>query len=191
MNLQERRKLSVYLCYLLRHAPESVGLDMDEHGWVYVDQLICQVNESQQFPLTQELLRIIVAEDDKKRFCFSEDGKHIKACQGHSIPWVAPDATPGEPPVYLYHGTTAEALKEIQACGAIKRMARHDVHLHTTEQQAVQVAKRWKNKTPIVLKITAKAMSKDGFAFRVCENGVWLCREIPIHYIYEQLDVTE
>ena len=32
-------ELSKYLCLLLRHQPEKAELDMDEHGWVSVEQL--------------------------------------------------------------------------------------------------------------------------------------------------------
>lgn len=37
-------ELSKYLCLLLRHQPDKAGLDMDEHGWVSVEQLIEGVN---------------------------------------------------------------------------------------------------------------------------------------------------
>ena len=37
-------RISKYLCYILRHAPSAASLDMDEHGWVTIDQLIENVN---------------------------------------------------------------------------------------------------------------------------------------------------
>ena len=33
---QSDREVSVYLSFLLRHHPETAGLDMDRHGWVSV-----------------------------------------------------------------------------------------------------------------------------------------------------------
>ncbi len=39
------KNVSVYLCYLLRHHPEDVGLEMDAHGWVSVDDLIASASE--------------------------------------------------------------------------------------------------------------------------------------------------
>ena len=44
MAKQNKMQISTYLCYLLRHAPEAVKLDMDSHGWVSVAQLIENVN---------------------------------------------------------------------------------------------------------------------------------------------------
>ena len=36
--VQSDREVSVYLSFLLRHHPETAGLDMDRHGWVSVAQ---------------------------------------------------------------------------------------------------------------------------------------------------------
>ena len=33
-------EVSRYISLILRHKPEVVGLKLDEHGWVNVDQLI-------------------------------------------------------------------------------------------------------------------------------------------------------
>lgn len=182
----ERVRLSKYLCYLLRHAPEAAKLDMDRHGWVSIAQLIQNVSATGKAHLTRELLEEIVATDDKGRYRLSPDGERIKACQGHSIAWVEPELEERIPSQYLYHGTTTEALAEIQKSGAILRMSRHAVHLHTDEATAWQVASRRKNKTPVVLKIDAEAMSRAGFTFQISENGVWFCEQVPIAYICER-----
>ena len=36
--------VSIYLSYLLRHKPEDIGLNMDIHGWVNVEELINGIN---------------------------------------------------------------------------------------------------------------------------------------------------
>ena len=183
MNKGEIRRIAKYLCYLLRHAPDAVSLDMDEHGWVKINQLIENVNARGKTQLTMELLQEIVATDDKGRYRFSPDDERIKACQGHSIPWVEPELEQRTPPEYLYHGTTMEALEEIRKTGAILRMSRHAVHLHADENTAWQVAKRRKNKTPVVLKINTAAMTATGFTFSISENGVWFCDQVSTKYI--------
>lgn len=83
-----KEKISIHLSYLLRYAPKSADLDMDRHGWVSVDQLIENVNKSGKALLSEKFLQEIVATDNKGRYRFSSDGKRIKACQGHLIPWV-------------------------------------------------------------------------------------------------------
>ena len=149
---QSDREVSGYLSFLLRHHPETAGLDMDRHGWVSVAQLLNNTG------LPMERLERIVAEDDKGRYRFNEDKSRIKACQGHSIPWVEPELTYGPPPETLYHGTTAEAWA------------------------AIQSARRWR-KEPVVLVIDAGRMHRDGGVFGVADNGVWCAERVDTAYI--------
>ena len=186
--MKKQEMNSKYLCYLLRHAPDSVGLDMDKHGWVRINQLIEKVNSEGRASLTRELLEKIVHTDEKRRYRISSEGEFIKACQGHSIPWVEPELERGNPPKYLYHGTTAEAFCEIERCGAVLKMSRHAVHLHADELMAWQVACRRKNKTPIVLKIDSGTMAEHGIEFNISENEVWFCERIPVEYITKVID---
>ena len=182
-----KKKTSIHLSYLLRHAPEAAELDMDRHGWVSVSQLISNVNASGKAKLTTEMLQEIVATDNKGRYRFSADGKRIKACQGHSIPWVEPELEVRTPPEYLYHGTTTEALQDIMKSGAILKMSRHAVHMQADINKAWQSAERRKNKTPVVLKIAAGRMSQNHFVFSISGNGVWFCERVPTEYIEEFL----
>lgn len=181
-----KNKLSVYLSYLLRHKPEDAGLHMDIHGWVDVQELIRGVNASGKYKLSQTILEEIVAADEKGRYRFSDDGKRIKACQGHSLEWVIPELTYGEPPTYLYHGTTTEAYAKILRSGEISKMNRHAVHMQEDPSLAWKSATRW-HLTPILLKIAAKDMHDNGFSFGVSDNGVWCTESVPIVYICETI----
>ena len=86
---------------------------MDPHGWVPVSQLIANISAAGRYQIDEDVLRTIVAQDKKGRYRFNEDQSKIKACQGHSIPWVEPELRYAKPPEYLYHGTTMEALEGI------------------------------------------------------------------------------
>lgn len=157
--MRRREINSKYLCYLLRHKPESINVVMDRHGWVSIEDLLEKINRTEKYRTCFEQIRTIVDNDDKGRFRISDDGKRIKACQGHSIPWIEPELEQRIPPKYLYHGTTAETYSEIERCGAILKMSRHAVHLHEDELMAWQVACRRKNKTPIVIGIDDKTLT--------------------------------
>ena len=163
---------------------------MDAHGWVSAAELIRKINEAGAFRVTEQLLEEIVRTDGKGRFRFSEDGTKIKACQGHSIPWVEPELTYGRPPDCLYHGTTEESWQTIRESGRISRMSRHAVHMQAQEHKAWQSAKRWR-RTPVVLKIDAAAMHADGAVFGVSDNGVWCTESVPIKYILTVLDAEK
>lgn len=180
------KKISVRMCYLLRHHPEEASLDMDKHGWVPTAQLIDGINAGGKYSLDMDLLREIVDTDNKGRYRFKEDMSRIKACQGHSIPWVEPEVEILPPPEFLYHGTTAEAVEKIMASGAIKKMKRHAVHTHAVPEFAWLSADRWHgNITPVLVKIAAAKMHADGFVFGKTENDVWCIDEVPAVYIEE------
>ncbi len=186
MTQKEITRISRHLSRLLRHQPQLAHLEMDVHGWVDADQLVANV-AAEGYPLTRELLEEIVAADEKGRYRFSPDGRRIKACQGHSIPWVEPELEQREPPDLLYHGTTAEALEKILASGAILPMGRHGVHLQAEEAKAWPSACRWRGKTPVVLQIDAGKMARQGFVFGISDNEVWICRQVPAEYIAQVL----
>ncbi|MBE6754158.1 MAG: RNA 2'-phosphotransferase [Ruminococcaceae bacterium] len=180
-------KLSIYLSCLLRHQPELLGLDMDVHGYVPVEQLINAINKAGKHTITREILDQIVETDDKKRYKYSEGGYRIKACQGHSIPWVIPELTYAPPPALLYHGTTEQAYAKILSSGGISRMNRHAVHTQATAEPAWKSARRWKKQSPVVLVINAARMAEDGFQFGVSDNGVWCIESVPAEYIADVL----
>ena len=180
-------KISTYIARLLRHQPELLGLTMDAQGWVSVAELIQKINEAGSHRITEPLLEDIVRSDSKGRFRFSEDGTRIRACQGHSVPWVEPELTYGCPPEHLYHGTTAESWQKIRESGEINRMSRHAVHMQAEEAKAWQSARRWR-RTPVVLKIDAAAMYADGARFGVSDNDVWCTEAVPVRYVLAVLD---
>ena len=101
------QKLSIYLCYLLRHNPDALGLHMDRHGYVEIRELIEKINEEGRYHLDRDRLDQIISEDQKGRYTV-KNGK-IAACQGHSLPWVEPELTAAPPPALLYHGPTVSA----------------------------------------------------------------------------------
>jgi len=74
-------ELSKYLCLLLRHQPGKAELDMDEQGWVSVEQLINVVNQHDSYNLDHELLKKIVNEDNKKHYEFDEENDKIRIVQ--------------------------------------------------------------------------------------------------------------
>lgn len=183
----KKKDVSIYLSYLLRHNPADIGLHMDKHGWVEVEQLINGINNSGKYIINLEQLKDIVANDNKGRYRFNEYFTRIKACQGHSIEWVEPELEYKEPPQHLYHGTTVESYKKMKDSGYISKMKRHAVHMQALEEKAWQSAKRWHIEA-VVLKIDARNMYKDGYIFGISENEVWLVEQVPMKYIIDVLE---
>jgi putative RNA 2'-phosphotransferase len=108
-------RTSRFLSKVLRHAPDSVGLQLDDNGWVDVDDLLAAA-ERAGVPLDRPTLERVVAENDKQRFALSADGVRIRASQGHSVP-VELGLAPAVPPDVLFHGTADRNLASIRAKG--------------------------------------------------------------------------
>ena len=89
--MAKKKDVSIYISFLLRHGPEKADLHMDHHGWVSVKELIDGINRYSEHEMDTEKLEDIVRTDEKGRYRFNDDHTKIKACQGHSIPWVEPE----------------------------------------------------------------------------------------------------
>lgn len=178
MNGQQIKQISKFLSYILRHHPESIGLELDTEGWADVEELLQKSNL--KYPeLTRELLDVVVSTNEKKRFAFSENGDKIRASQGHSIN-IELNLQTQEPPEFLYHGTVEKFLQTIKTEG-LKKMSRQHVHLSSDKDTAVNVGSR--RGKPVVLVINAGQMQQKGYAFYLSANGVWLTDHVPVQFI--------
>lgn len=175
-------ELSKFMCLILRHKPETIGITLDKHGWADVNELIAGVNNYYgKHVMDHETLTDIVTTDNKNRYSLSSDDDKIRCNQGHSIP-VDVELKEEKPPAYLYHGTTAEAYYKIIQSGSISKMSRLYVHMQSSIINAEQSARRW-GKTPVVLEIAVDEMYDNGYKFYLSENGVWLVDNVPIKYV--------
>ena len=165
---------SRFLSKVLRHAPESVGLTLDEAGWVDVEQLL-EAARRAGVALDRATLERVVGENDKQRFALSADGRRIRASQGHSVP-VELGLQPRTPPDVLFHGTADRNLESIRREG-LRPGRRTHVHLSADEATAVAVGRR--HGRPVVLRVLAGRMHAAGHAFYRSDNGVWLTDAVP------------
>jgi len=178
MNKQEQKHISKLMSLALRHQPDSIGIQLDEEGWVNTNELISGIN-NKGIKLNIESLRILVAENDKKRFTFNEDESKIRANQGHSVD-VDLKLEAIEPPVVLYHGTVSKYMESIRENGLVKRNRQH-VHLSKDKETATKVGSR--RGVPIILVINSKLMHEAGYKFYLSKNGVWLTDQVPAEFI--------
>jgi putative RNA 2'-phosphotransferase len=169
-------EISKFLSYVLRHAPQEIGLSLDSEGWTGYSELSQKI--CTKFGVTDADIRRVIDENPKKRFTLS--GNRIRAAQGHSID-VKLELSPVPPPAVLYHGTTDEAWEQIRVSG-LKPMGRTHVHLSPDIVTARVVAVRRKG-PHILLTIDTAAMANQGYSFFVADNGVWLTAEVPPQFL--------
>jgi putative RNA 2'-phosphotransferase len=176
---------SKFLALVLRHNPALIGLSMDRHGWVSVDEFLknCASHGApfkyQGKPYTRTELTDIVAKDDKGRFEFDNSKTKIRAVHGHSVD-LEMDRPSEVPLSTLYHGTTGRFLDGIFSDGLMP-MKRRFVHLSETVEQALNVGGR--HGEPLLLVIAAGELHKRGKDFFRSESGVWLTDHVPPEYI--------
>ena len=176
--MEDINQTGKFLAYILRHNPSAVEIELDEHGFANVQQLLDGVNRTGR-RLDMQTLEEIVAKDSKGRYSFNSDKSKIRANQGHSVQ-VDLQLEEKNPPDTLYHGTAERFLESIKQSGIQKR-SRNFVHLSKDEQTATAVGIR--HGKPVILVINAKQMAQDGFKFYISENGVWLTDSVPFKYV--------
>jgi putative RNA 2'-phosphotransferase len=170
--------LSKFLSLILRHQPQTIGLQLDANGWASVEELI-QKAAHHGVHFDRATLNHIVATNAKKRFAFNATGDKIRASQGHSIN-IELGYTAQQPPPILYHGTGEKAVPSILATGIEKRNRQH-VHLSPDLETAIKVGQR--HGKPFVFEVMAAQMHNDGFSFFLSANGVWLTDHVPAKYL--------
>jgi len=178
MNATTKKRISKFLSLVLRHNPQTIGIELDEQGWVGVDELLEALAKNRR-SVTRAQLEEVVNSNDKQRFSFSEDGAKIRAKQGHSVK-VDLGYSPSVPPETLCHGTPDRFVDLIKS-GGLKKMKRHHVHMHADQSLATDVGSR--RGRPVLLVVRAREMHDAGFEFFVTENDVWLTDHVPPEFI--------
>ena len=171
-------QISKFLSLVLRHKPETIGIQLDTNGWTDVDLLIKKSN-AYGVKLDKEILAHIVETNSKKRFAFNETLGKIRASQGHSVE-IELGYTNQKPPEILYHGTGEKSVQLILKTGLVKRNRQH-VHLSSDIETAVKVGQR--HGKPFVFNVLAEQMYNDKFEFYLSDNGVWLTDNVPVKYL--------
>lgn len=167
-----------FLSYLLRHRPDSIGLELDVGGWARIDDLV-RLTVAAPTPLTAEAIAHVVRTNDKQRYTISDDGTRIRANQGHSFA-VELDLVAIPPPAVLFHGTATRFLAAIREQGLLP-MGRQHVHLSAERRVAVDVGRR--HGAVAVLVVDAAAMHAARLPFFRSANGVWLTAHVPPRFL--------
>ncbi|NRF96973.1 RNA 2'-phosphotransferase [Paenibacillus dendritiformis] len=172
-------KLSKEISYALRHAPWEYELELDEEGWVSLDQLLAALRLDQRWEAVAEQdIRNMMQGADKQRFEVA-DGK-IRALYGHSVPRKIVKQAETPPPV-VYHGTARRFAAQILKEG-LRPMGRQYVHLSADKETAMLVGRR-RDAAPVLLKVDAGMARNEGVMFYPGNHTIWLADIIPPKYI--------
>ncbi len=177
MNL---KRLSKVVSHALRHEPWLYELEIDDQGWVAIEDLLSAL-QGQRFEwknISQADIAQMVETSSKQRH--EMEGNRIRALYGHSLPGKL-QKKKAEPPEQLFHGTAASIASRIMDTGLLP-MGRQYVHLSVNIDIAKQVGRR-KDKKPVVLLITAQDAHATGIEFYMGNGAVWLADKVPPEFI--------
>lgn len=177
---RSREALSKAVSHALRHEPWLYELEIDEQGWVPVDELLEALRRSaaRWSDLRCEDLSAMIDRSPKQRHELA--GDRIRALYGHSLPGriVKQSAVP---PESLFHGTSEASLAAIYSSGLLP-MGRQYVHLSVDYDTAMAVARR-KGSRPAIMRVAAIVAATAGVQFWRGNEMVWLTLRVPSQFL--------
>jgi len=173
-------KLSKAVSHALRHEPWLYELELDDDGWVPIEDLLVALRaESPDWASLRESdIAAMIARSDKKRHELL--GGKVRALYGHSVPNKL-SRRPALPPAILFHGTSPEAAQRIEVDG-LRPMGRQYVHLSADRATAEKVGHR-KAQSPVLLQVHAGRANEEGVIFYRANEVTWLSDFVPAAFI--------
>lgn len=162
-------RLVIWLSWVLRHAPASSGVSLDEKGWASLQAVVAVIPTSLlgwMSPTLDEFREWIVSRAPGR---FEVCNDQIRACYGHSVRGIEV-ARPAIPPRELFHGTNRRLLPVILAEG-LHPMGRNRVHLTTDLNYARSVTGRFAE--GLVLSVDTANSHRTGTLFFTTDSHVW------------------
>jgi putative RNA 2'-phosphotransferase len=185
------RWLSRYLCYVLRHNPQDLGIELDERGWTDMTVLLERLSTVKRVRVSLGELERLALGDRRRRY--SIEGDRIRANEGHTLPAVRlVNERVVEPPQLLFYGLSKEALDPILKAGALEPGAGgapgSDGRILLTESasEADRRSGCSPEEQPYIVVVEAARAAQNGIAFWRSEQGHYLCERLPMDYFLDQ-----
>ncbi|MCA1812843.1 MAG: RNA 2'-phosphotransferase [Halobacteriales archaeon] len=182
MNEHELNRCGRIMAGVLRHFPEKFGVEMDEHGWVDVQDLVMQIRRQKDklHWLKPHHVEAIVLTDPKGRYQYDKD--RVRATYGHSLE-VDLDLPTDDIPDTLYYPVAEEELDVVLERG-LQPTERKSVHLSATFMNAVEAGQR-RGAQPIILEVDAKRAISDGVVIKQAGKTVYITDSIPSKFLQQ------
>jgi len=169
----------------LRHDPEGLGLSLDAHGWVSLEDLHFGILESTPEDLTLEDLEEILTTQNRKRFEFEAD--RVRASSGHTTTQVSYDVA--EPPEGFMYLTFSRSSYTTLKSQGITPARKKFTEVFTDPLSAYSDAKRRRIKGGVLVTIDSHRAYHDGTLFYV-NAGSWYVTEVDASHL-EVTDLEE
>jgi putative RNA 2'-phosphotransferase len=168
-------KLGKIISGALRHFPQELGLQMDERGWINIDDLEKSIKSKYPWAMRYHIDAMFDT-DEKGRY--ERVGNKVRARYGHSvhINLDYPDSRHD----MLFYGTSEEEADRILEIG-LKPVNQHYVHLSKSIEEAVKVA-CIRTEHPVIISVDARKAKEKGII--ILDAGpVCLTTQVPPEFI--------
>ncbi len=152
--MPDRRRISKLLSLILRHHPDEFGLNMDEYGYMPLDEVVEAVQQRYS-AVEEEDIRDLIDTSRQRRFEIVDD--RIRALYGHTF-YVEMDGEPMDPPESLFLCVSAAQVRRMKEEG-IRSEDRSYLHLSPTREIAESRAGAVTD--PCVVEVYAEAAARE------------------------------
>jgi len=168
-------KLGRIISGALRHFPRELGLQLDEQGWVSINDLEKAI--AAKYPwVRRQHIEAMLDTDEKGRY--ERNGDRVRARYGHSIE-IDLDYPEADYDM-LFYGTSEEEADRILDIG-LKPVNQRYVHLSKSIEEAVKVA-CIRTEFPVIISIDARRAHEKGITI-IDAGPVCLSHQIPPEYL--------
>jgi putative RNA 2'-phosphotransferase len=177
---ESAERLSRFLALVLRHRAHNFDLDVDDEGFVPIDDLLDVIDERHRSLdwVEHEHIEELANAPGRRRFEV-RDGL-VRATYGHSFrrPIHYPKA---DPPEKLYIGALQSRLADLKAKG-LTPTNRQYVHLSESSEEALEIA-RHQGSDAVSVTVRAADAAKSGVLFHRPADGIYLAAKVPPEYL--------
>ena len=185
------RWLSRYLCYVLRHNPQDLGIELDERGWTDMTLLLERLFTVKRVRVSLGELERLALGDRRGRYGIQ--GDRIRANDGHTVQAVRlVFERAAEPPPLLFYGLSKDALGGILEAGALEPRGEGSdgdaarILLVEAASEADRRSGCSAEEQPYIIVVEAARAARDGIGFWRSEEGHYLCDRLPAEYFLDQ-----
>ena len=177
---EDAERLSRFLALVLRHRAHNFDLEVDDEGFVSIDDLLDVIDEEHRALdwVEFEHIEALTKTEGRQRFQVKDD--RVRATYGHSFrrPINYPSA---EPPAELYVGVLSAKLPELRAKGLLPT-GRQYVHLSESSTEAEEIG-RHQGDDSMVVTVQAGKAAKEGVQFHHPTRGLYLVNKLASKYL--------
>lgn len=171
------KQVKTLLLDVLRHDPDSIGLALDEEGFVTISDFLYCANLSHPLQITEETLLKILKKGEGS--LFDVDGDKVRALKGHTTEQFSyPEAKPPENLYYIIRGIDRDRVEEY----GLEALKDKWIPLELSKSEAIAQKGRRRIKKPILLKIRAQDAWNSGVSFYIFCNQ-WYIQNVDAAFV--------